>query len=305
MRKPVAHISVDLDPIDTHLAGYGIASAPCDLIYRAGVPRILEVLDRVGLRATLFVVARDAEREASLWQDIVGRGHELASHSVTHPIPFATLPRDVVRRELCESRARLEAVVGRPIVGFRAPGWDVDQTTLGEIARAGYLYDASVLPSPAVLAGAVLRWVLSAGRMRSESLTRTLRFVFSRRLPYRLAGAGNVWEFPVAVSPWLRVPFTHTLWHLVPASVCRRTYRAIRRAGASLCYQFHPVDLLDLEGDRVDPRMARHPGMRAPLARKTALLEGFLREIARDYEVVPYADVVAANRERAASAVVA
>ncbi|HTO59065.1 MAG TPA: polysaccharide deacetylase family protein, partial [Pseudomonadales bacterium] len=223
MSTAIAHVSVDLDPIDTHLAGYGIASDPCDLIYRVAVPRILDLLDRLGLHATFFVIARDAEREAALWRDAMRRGHEIASHSVTHPIPFATLPRDDLRRELRESRARLEAVIGQPIVGFRAPGWDVDQTTLTEIEAAGYLYDASILPSPAVLAGAVLRWVLSAGRMRSESLVRTMRLAFSRRPPHRLSHGGRLLEFPVAVSPFLRVPFTHTLWHLLPAWLCRRT----------------------------------------------------------------------------------
>lgn len=118
--EKVAHVSVDLDPVDTHLAGYGLACAPCDRIYRTSVPRILDLLDRVGIKATLFVIARDAEREAALLRDAADRGHEIASHSVTHPIPFATLPPDMVARELRESRQRLEDVLGQPVVGFRA-----------------------------------------------------------------------------------------------------------------------------------------------------------------------------------------
>ncbi len=294
MTRPTAHISVDLDPVDTHLAGYGLEAPRCDRIYRTSVPRIFDVLERVGIKATVFVIARDAEREASLWRDAVRRGHEIGSHSLTHPIPFASLPAARLERELRESRERLEQVTGRAVVGFRAPGWDVDAATLEAIAEAGYRYDASILASPALLPGAIMRFVLSAGRMREISIARTLRMAFRSRRPHRIHGDTGLWEFPVAVSPLLRVPFTHTLWYLAPAGVCRRTYRSIRRSGSPLAYQFHAADLLDLERDGIDPRFGRHPGMRLPLERKTALLEGFLTEIASDYEVRTYGEVVGA-----------
>jgi hypothetical protein len=240
------------------------------------------------------VIARDAEREAHLLREAASRGHEIASHSVTHPIPFATLPPAVVAREVRESRQRLEDAVGRAVVGFRAPGWDVNAATLAAIAAAGYRYDASVLPSPALLMGAALRWSLSAGRMRPTALSNVVRAAFSPRLPYRI---GDLWEFPLAVSPWLRAPFTHTLWYLAPRGVCRHIYRAIRRSGGPLCYQFHAADLLDLRIDQADDRMARHPGMRWPLARKAALLEGVLRDIAAEYAVIPYAAAIGAGSD--------
>ena len=288
MMPPRAHISADLDTIDTHLAGYGFESPACDRIYHTSVPRMLDLLDRVGVQATLFVIAQDAEKQAPLWREVVRRGHEIASHSVTHPIPFASLGLDRISRELEDSRRRLEDVTGQAVVGFRAPGWDVTTPTLRAIARAGYRYDASILPSPALLAGAVLRFVLSGGRKRMWSVMQSVRMAASRRLPHRTAD-GQLWEFPVAVSPLLRLPFTHTLWYLLPAAVCRHTYGAIRRSGMPLCYQFHAADLLDLERDGIDARMARHPGMRLPLERKISLLESFLREIASAYSVVPYA----------------
>jgi len=289
MKRPIAHISVDLDPVDTHLAGYGLTCAPCDRIYRGSVPRILELLDRVGVKATFFVVARDAEREAFLLREVASRGHEIASHSVTHPIPFATLPAAVIDREVRESRQRLEDAVGHAVVGFRAPGWDVNSAALAAIAAAGYRYDASVLPSPALALGAALRWLLSVGRMRPTKVSNLVGLAFSSRLRYRV---GDLWEFPLSVSPWLRAPFTHTLWYLAPRGVCRHIYCAIRRSGGPLCYQFHAADLLDLGIDHADSRMARHPGMRWPLARKAALLEGVLRDIAAEYVVMPYASAL-------------
>lgn len=288
---PPAFVSVDVDPIDTHLAGYGITAPPCDLVYRVAVPRFLDLLDRVGVRATLFVVARDAEPQAGLWRAARARGHEIASHSLSHPIPFASLPADRLATELDESRRRLEDAVGTAVLGFRAPGWDVGQPTLRAIAAAGYRYDASTLPSPALLIGALARFALSAGRMRPDGIGRSLRTGLRRRWPHRVRGAGGLHEFPVAVSPLLRLPFTHTLWYVAPHVFCERAARALRRSHTPLSYMLHAADVLDLRCDGVDPRLARHPGMRLPLADKLALVERRLAAIAREYEVKRYADL--------------
>ena len=36
------------------------------------------------MRATLFVVARDAERHAPLWREVLRRGHEIGCHTFSH-----------------------------------------------------------------------------------------------------------------------------------------------------------------------------------------------------------------------------
>jgi hypothetical protein len=288
-----AHVSIDLDTVDSHLAGYGIAAEPCRLIYEKSVPRILDLLDRHRMQATFFVIAKDAAAERGTLREMAARGHEVASHSLTHPIPFRTLAPADLERELAVSRARLEDAIGRPVVGFRAPGWDVEPKTLAAIEAAGYRYDASVMPSPAAIPGAVLRFVLSRGAAASGPGLAALRMALSPRAPYRVGAAGTFWEFPVAVSPLFRVPFIHTLWYLAPRILCRRIYRTIRRSGVPLSYQFHAADLLDLEADRIDARMSRHPGMRLPLAKKLAFLETMLAEIRRDYAVETFASATA------------
>ena len=288
----VAYVSVDVDPVDVHLNGYGVRRPPCDKAYELAVPRILDVLDRADVRATFFVIARDAERLAPLWRDVAARGHEIASHSLTHPLPFAVLGADALRHELRESRERLEAVVGRPVVGFRAPGWDVDADTIEAIAATGYRYDASVMPSPVYLAGDLLRRLLARGEAQGTGFLRAARRAFSPRRPHRTGCAHTLWEFPVATSPLVRLPLTHTLWYLAPAAVCRAAYHAIVRRREPLSYQFHAVDLLAVAEDGLDERIGRHPGMRWPLARKRELLEHMLRDIAGRYRVRTFAESV-------------
>ena len=87
-----AVFSCDLDTVDRHLQGYGFEGLPpCDVIYRKAVPRLLDLLGELRVPGVLFVIARDAERERGLLRDAVAKGHEVASHSLTHPQPFRTL----------------------------------------------------------------------------------------------------------------------------------------------------------------------------------------------------------------------
>ncbi|MDX2169655.1 MAG: polysaccharide deacetylase family protein [Deltaproteobacteria bacterium] len=290
-----AILSCDLDTVDRHLQGYGFDDLPpCDAIYRAAVPRIQALLAELGQPAVFFVIARDAEAQAPLLRQLHAAGHEIASHSLTHPQPFRTLDDAALRAEIGESRRRLRAACGADVVGFRAPAWDVDRRVLRLVAEAGYRYDASVLPTPALLASRVAAYRRSTGK-RSLFAMDLLGHAFAPRAPHRADGNGLV-EFPVAVTPWLRLPVYHTITHLAPQWVTRRSLRAALRSPAPLCYEFHAADLLDLVADGVDVRLARHPGMRLPVAVKRRALRDVLRTIAAARRVVTYAQALEERR---------
>lgn len=59
-----------------------------------------------------------------------------------------------------------------------------------------------------------------------------------------------------------------------------------------MCYEFHTVDLLDLQGDGVDERMVRHPGMGLPFMQKRAALRDVLTLIAEERRAVTYAQAM-------------
>ncbi|MBS1836514.1 MAG: polysaccharide deacetylase family protein [Actinobacteria bacterium] len=48
-------------------------------------PRVLDILDRYGVKATFFVVGTEAARHPDLVRQIVARGHSIANHSWSHP----------------------------------------------------------------------------------------------------------------------------------------------------------------------------------------------------------------------------
>jgi Polysaccharide deacetylase len=288
--RPAATISVDVDPVDLHLLGYGVrAPAPDPLAYSTALPRLIAHFARAGVRATFFVVARDAVSQRAAIAAITTSGHEVASHSLTHPLAFSRLPRERMREELSESRHRLEAVTGEPVLGFRAPNFDLDAVGERELFAAGYRYDASSYPTPLLLPARVVLALKSgdpAGVLRMALWPRSFR-----RGPHRVnVDLGTLVEFPTSVTPIARMPVYHTMRYFTDRRRFEATLDGFVRRNEPLSYPLHAVDALGLEEDRVDARLARHPGMRVPLAEKLRLLDEVLAAIRARFEVAPFRD---------------
>ena len=290
MTRPFAAISVDVDPVDLHLVGYGFKGLPADpsAMSRA-LPRLLEIFARCGVRATLFTVSRDAEAHAEVLLAAVRAGHEIASHTATHPMRFAGLKEKRKRRELVESKETLERVSGAKVIGFRAPNFDMADRVLPLLVEAGYRSDASAYPTPVLLAS---RAVLAMKSAHPPSVLAMKPWPFTwRRQPYDWTARGvTIREFPLAVTPGLRLPIYHTLRYFTNEKRFLNQLDQFVARGEQLSYCLHAVDALGLTEDRVDARIGKHPGMDRALAGKLELLERSLRAIAERFRAVPYAE---------------
>lgn len=110
--------------------------------------RALDLMDRVGARATFFVLGWVAERRPDLVREIDRRGHEIGSHSYWHRLVH-TLSRGEFAADLRRSVDVLAAITGKAVRGYRAPSFSVTEATpwvFEELAAAGLDYDSSVLP---------------------------------------------------------------------------------------------------------------------------------------------------------------
>lgn len=149
-RAPLA-IHVDLDGATHIFRAHGRSfRGPADSIYTSGMENMLALFDQYAVRATLFVIAEDSRdpNKRALIAQALARGHELASHTLTH----ANLLRAdsaAKQRELADSKAVIEDAFGVRVTGFRAPGYAMDAEGLGILARAGYVYDSSAFPTAA------------------------------------------------------------------------------------------------------------------------------------------------------------
>ena len=94
------------------------------------------------LKATFFVLGWVAEKVPHLVREIIARGHEVASHGCRHDLPLK-MSINLLRKDLADSRKKLEAMTGKPIIGFRAPSFSIDDKILRSVAEAGYTYDSS------------------------------------------------------------------------------------------------------------------------------------------------------------------
>ncbi len=96
-------------------------------------PRILEVLKREGVKATFFEIGQPVADHPDITRRVYAEGHEIGSHSFTHP-NMAHVSPERVRLELSATQRALEATLGRSVVLFRPPyNADSEPRTYGEI----------------------------------------------------------------------------------------------------------------------------------------------------------------------------
>jgi peptidoglycan/xylan/chitin deacetylase (PgdA/CDA1 family) len=83
-------------------------------------PRLLEVLARLGVRATFFVLAGHARRHADIVRATHDAGHELGIHGRTH-LPPLLFPGRLLAAELETTAQAIEAACGVRPRRYRAP----------------------------------------------------------------------------------------------------------------------------------------------------------------------------------------
>jgi polysaccharide deacetylase family protein (PEP-CTERM system associated) len=114
----------------------------------AAVERILQLLADHEAGATFFVLGWVARHERAVVEKIARAGHEVASHGMTHAMLHRLTP-DEFGRELADSKAILEDISGRPVIGYRAPTFSITRATawaIDELVGAGFTYDSSIFP---------------------------------------------------------------------------------------------------------------------------------------------------------------
>ena len=111
---------------------------------RAGMPRVLRLLEKYAVPASFFMPAVSAMINEEEVRAVVGAGHELGIHSWIHE--FNSRLDEVTERDLAfRATDMLEKLSGTRPVGMRTASWDFSPYTLKIAREMGLLYDSSLM----------------------------------------------------------------------------------------------------------------------------------------------------------------
>ncbi len=196
--------------------------------------RILELLDRHGVKATFFVLGWVARNHPELVLEIHRCGHEIGSHGYWHRLIYDQSPEEF-RRDLQQSRDVLTDIIGERITAYRAPSFSITKQSvwaLEILVEEGFLYDSSIFPTHHD------RYGIPDAQPRIHQIT---------------TAAGPLWEFPPSIAKFgrLNVPVSgggyFRLYPLPWTVYCLD--RVNRTTGQPFMFYVHPWE--------VDPQQPR------------------------------------------------
>jgi polysaccharide deacetylase family protein (PEP-CTERM system associated) len=250
--------------------------------------RLLDMLDETGIRATFFVVGNVAETYPGLVREVVGRGHEVGSHTYSHELISRMNPA-AFKADMERSLAGLQDLTGQPILGFRAPEFSVGHLRhwcFEILAELGFRYDSSVFPLPHA------------------------RYGIPEAPPHPFAigtPSGEIQEYPLATwdAGRFRLPVAGgSYFRLLPGSLLHRALSAIDESGHTAVLYFHPYEFHT--GWLIPSRLAWRRSLRASnlkftLSRillhnlRTSVIGQRLRPLLARFEFMPLGDLYRAT----------
>lgn len=110
-----------------------------------GIPRLVDILERRGIAATLMTSGRVAETHPAQLRRFSARGHEIVAHGMAQDMVFPTLTAEEARHSIRRSTSLIEGATGH-----RPKGWISPRVTSGPdiqrmFAEEGYAWHGDVI----------------------------------------------------------------------------------------------------------------------------------------------------------------
>ena len=146
-KEILASFGVDIDAVAGWLGSYGGQDSPNDIqrgvwAGEVGIPRLLQLFERSGIRATWFIPGHSLETFPKQVRAIMEAGHEIGAHGYAHENPVAMSPRQE-EDVLAKSVELIEQLTGKRPRGYVAPWWEMSSATAGLLLKYGFRYDHS------------------------------------------------------------------------------------------------------------------------------------------------------------------
>ncbi|MCP4649484.1 MAG: polysaccharide deacetylase family protein [PVC group bacterium] len=294
-------IQVDLDGLWTYRRYFG-QSQPgsaevVDPVYAEGLMRFLELFKKYNVKATFFIVGKDAQQpeQRKLIARLVEAGHEIANHTMSHPQHFNLLSAEQVEDEISDCDKILQEIGTKAIAGFRAPGFSIQADTLSILREKGYMYDTSVIPSSLIpfimnISHSILRRkpvCMGAGRIGFGFAPLDVYNPDQKRIWKK--GDSLLFEVPVSVIPGLRLPLHSSYVFMFGKGYFRYGLKRLQKNNVSPCYLFHGIDLVDLEKQKVSIPFFK------TLEKRLNVCEYIIKSFSKKYELLTTRQLVQTN----------
>ena len=103
-------------------------------------PKVLDLLDQYGAKATFFCIANKVIAHPELAREIIRRGHSVENHTNSHPHAFAFFGPGALQHEIDSAQTAIYATTGVTPVFFRAPMGFRNPFLAPMVERAGLCY---------------------------------------------------------------------------------------------------------------------------------------------------------------------
>lgn len=204
-----------------------------------GLPRLLDLYDKYGVKSTFFVLGQLAELKPNIVKQIVAHGQEVGSHGMQHDYrrAYDAMTLDEQIAELRQSKDLLEQIGGQEVVSFRAPALRVNSDTPVALREAGFRFDSSVAPQR-------MDAFMSLGGSNKKQWLHAPRAVYETA-EESLAREGNSGIIEVPISSY-GVPYIGTVMRIAPNVLTPLTrgilYRESRRKDTPITFLYHPSE---------------------------------------------------------------
>ena len=299
LSKPVASITVDLDTSHHYRAIHGLPDrgrSECDGTYSVGVRRLLDLFAEHDIPAPLFVIGQDTEMPAhrELLKEAHDAGHELGNHTYYHRYNLRTLSEPEILDDMQRGEDAIERITGAAPLGFRTPGYNIDDWLYHLIEDRGYAYDSSIFPCPPyyVAKGLVMTMLKLRGNPSRSAMTPPSTLL-APITPYRPSARSiwradeastRPWQVPMCLVPGVRFPLIGTSLHLVKEQGFQAMMPLLRRAHPDLFQlEFHSIDFMDRHDEGVDDLVGHQPDLSIPWEVKRERYSAIFRALKKHY----------------------
>ena len=229
----------------TSIVNHRLSDKTGELVLTQGMPRLLDLYDKYGVKATFFFTGHIAELYPEVVRMAYQRGHEVGSHGLTHEVSkaFDMLSPKEQLSHLKQSKQILEEIIGAPVVSFRAPAARVDKGFAQILQEAGFKVDSSVCSQR-------LDMMFSFGSLKKlHWITAPRKAYFAKNDNIFRKGDSKLLEVPV--SAW-GSPYIGTFMRISPA-LNRMTRHLLFWEtccnGRQFVFLTHPNEFIDEERD--------------------------------------------------------